>query len=69
MLGKKIKTYLDKENIKHKDLANMTGYPMPILSAMLNDKRNIKAEEYVSICKALGVSLYKFLDNDKITEL
>lgn len=63
MLGNKIKNYMDENGIKYSFLSSKTGIPMNILSPMLNEKREIKAVEYFSICNALGVSLESFADS------
>ena len=63
MLGNKIKDYMDANGIKYSFLSSKTGIPMNILSPMLNEKREIKAVEYFSICNALGVSLESFADS------
>lgn len=63
MLGNKIKDYMDENGIKYSFLSGKTGIPMNILSPMLNEKREIKAVEYFSICNALGVSLESFADS------
>lgn len=60
MLGSKIKAYLDDNGIKYSRISEKTGIPMNALSPMLNEKREIKATEYFSICTALNVPLEKF---------
>lgn len=62
MLGKKIKAYLDENGIKYSYLSEKTGISMNILSPLLNEKREVKAEEYFSICEALKVPLTEFSD-------
>lgn len=62
MLGKRIKTYLDKNGIRYTHVSKKTGIPMNVLSPMLNEKREIKAVEYFTICNALKVSLDEFAD-------
>jgi transcriptional regulator with XRE-family HTH domain len=60
MLGKEIKSYLDEKGIKYSRVAETSNIPTSVFSAMLNGKRNIKAEEYFAICKALDVSAELF---------
>ena len=60
MLGKKIKQYLDDNGIRYSHVAEKTGIPMNVFSPMLNEKREIKANEYFSICFALKLPLEKF---------
>lgn len=65
MLGTRIKDFLDANGIKYSHVADKTGIPMNALSPMLNEKREIKATEYFSICVALNVPLERFADNTK----
>lgn len=55
MLGTVIKNHLDEKGIKYSFVANEIRMPLNVFSAMLNEKRKITAEEYFSICSALGV--------------
>lgn len=56
MVGLRVKKYLDEKGIKYSYLSEKTGIPMNMLSPTLNGKRKMSAEEYFTICKALGVS-------------
>ena len=60
MLGSKIKRYLDDNGIKYSHVSEKTGIPMNTLSPMLNEKREIKATEYFSICSVLNVPFEMF---------
>lgn len=62
MLGKNIKAYLDEKGIKYSFLSEKTNLPMNVISPMLNGKREIKADEYFMICKALDVPLDTFAE-------
>ncbi|MBC8532161.1 helix-turn-helix transcriptional regulator [Gehongia tenuis] len=64
MVGAAIKAYLDNEGIKYSALAKRTEMPLNTLSAMLNCKRKMTAEEYFRICSALGVDAGYFVDKD-----
>ena len=64
MLGARIKKYLDDNGVKQKFLAQKVGVFDSTMSDILNDKRNITAKEYYFICKALGVSMEKFVEED-----
>ena len=66
MLGLKIKRYLDDNGIKYSYVAEKTGIPMNILSPMLNEKRDIKATEYFSICSVLKVPLETFTEEKSV---
>ncbi len=59
--GTSIKQYLDDKGIKYSFLSEKADMPMNVLSPLLNDKRKIEVNEYLSICQALGVPLEKFL--------
>ncbi|SET56479.1 Helix-turn-helix domain-containing protein [Natronincola peptidivorans] len=65
-IGKKIKKYIDSKGLKQSFVSEATGIPQPILSAMLNEKRNIYAHEYALICKVLGVSLDTFVPDEQV---
>lgn len=66
MLGKKIKMYLEEKGIKQSFLAEKTSIPQSTLSALLNDKRGILANEYFSICTALDVPVDTFTTNQPL---
>lgn len=61
MLGAKIKSYLSSKGLKIGVIAQKCGIPFNVFSAMLNDTRKIKAEEYFIICKVLDVPLEIFV--------
>lgn len=60
MLGFRIKEYITQCGLKFGVVADRAGIPLNVFSAMINGKRKITAEEYFSICKALGVPLEQF---------
>lgn len=60
MCGLKIKEFLDSNGIKYSFVSEKTGIPMNILSPMLNGKRKMSAEEFISICSVLNVSMEYF---------
>ena len=60
MLGNAIKTYILASGLKIVAIADKSDIPANTLSAILNGKRKITAEEYFSICEALNVPLEKF---------
>lgn len=61
MLGKRIKAYISDSGLKFSAVAEKAGLSLSTFSAMINGKRKIAAEEYFSICLALGVPLEKFV--------
>lgn len=64
MRGIMIKRYLDENGIKYTFLAEKLGISMNILSPILNGKRKISADEYIEICRVLGLPLEFFANKD-----
>lgn len=60
MIGNVIKKYLISKGITQTFVSEKTGIPITTLNAILNEKRNLLAEEYFIICDALGVPLDAF---------
>lgn len=60
-----MKEYLDENGIKYSYLSEKIGMPMNILSPLLNGKRKMSAEEYFTICEALGLSVDTFVPNEE----
>lgn len=61
MLRENIAAYIAKNGIKQSYLAEKTGMTPIAISSIVNLKRDISAEEYVSVCDALNVTLDFFL--------
>ena len=61
MLRENIAAYIAKNGIKQSYLAEKTGITPMAVSSIVNLKRDISAEEYVSVCNALDVTLDFFL--------
>lgn len=68
MLGARIKKYLDDKGIKQSFLARKIGTYDSTMSDILSGKRNITAEEYYLICKALDVPMEKFVEEEMTAE-
>ena len=68
MLGARIKKYLDDNGIKQTFLARKIGTFDSTMSDILSGKRNITAEEYYLICKALNVQMEKFVEEELTAE-
>jgi plasmid maintenance system antidote protein VapI len=60
MLGERIRQYIVESGMKIGAVAERAEIPMNTFSAMINGKRRITAEEYFSICAALGLPLEYF---------
>lgn len=54
--GEYIKDELDARGMKQSELADVTGIKAPILSNIINGKRNVTAEQSILIGRAFGVS-------------
>lgn len=68
MLGQRIKDYLIKKGIKQSFLVAETGLTADAISNICNGTRKIDAVEYYNICKALGVPLETFFEDDEESE-
>lgn len=69
MLRENIAAYIAKNGIKQSYLAKKTGITPMAVSSIVNLKRDISAEEYVSVCNALDVTLDFFLHySDTVNE-
>ena len=58
-----IKDYVTEKKLSQKQIAENMNITEPRLSLMLNGKRKITVDDYLSICKAIAVSPTKFLNN------
>ncbi len=61
MYYKTIRDYIEKEGIKFNVVAERAGLTHNTFSNMMNGKRKITVEEYVSICSALKVAPGTFI--------
>lgn len=66
MVGSRIKAYIDESGMDYGTVAEKAGIKRRIFSAMLNEKRKIKTEEYYLICKALDVPLNQFAGQGEV---
>lgn len=60
-LYKGIKRYLDEKGIKSTHVCERSGITQNALTLTLNGKRKMLADEYVAICRVLGVPLNFFV--------
>lgn len=60
MIGEKIKQYIFDAGLKYSAVAEKCGIKQSTFSAMMNGTRKITADEYIVICRTLGVSLEQF---------
>lgn len=56
MIWEKVREYIEEKGIKQSAIVKKTGMKKQALSDSLNGKRQISADEYVSICDALDVT-------------
>lgn len=61
-IGKQIKLYLVNNNISQKSLSKETGMTPAQLSAVLNEKRKMTIDDYISITIALKIPFDTFID-------
>ena len=64
-LGKRMKDFIDRNGIKQSYISEMTGIKPVILSNLLSGKRCIYVQEYMAICKVLGLPLDYFTDDEQ----
>ena len=60
-----IKNYLEKRGVSNTWLSKKTGISQAALSMTFNLKRELKADEYFSICSALKVPVNKFATRER----
>ena len=58
-----IKDYVTEKRLSQKQIAKNMDITEPRLSLMLNGKRKMTVDDYLSLCKAIAVSPTKFLNN------
>lgn len=56
MLIENIKHYIEDNNMNQTAIARKAGITKQAMSSVMNGKRKLQADEYLSICKVLGVS-------------
>ena len=61
MIYEQIANYLKRNGIKQSFLAENTSLSRQAISEALNGRRKITVEEYADICKALNVSVNRFI--------
>lgn len=64
-MSKKIKSFLDENNISVKELAEKSKIKARVLYDIFNANRKITIEEYIAICTALNVKMEYFVDNNE----
>lgn len=60
-INKRIKKYIKDKNISQVELSEMTGISITKLCMVLNGRRKISLDDYVTICKALNARFETFL--------
>lgn len=58
----KVRGYMDARGIKHSVIARHAGIPPKTFSAMMCGKRIMYADDFESICHALGVCANEFIE-------
>lgn len=62
MIHERLRNYVDEQNISRKVMALNMGVSESKLSLMLNGKRRMTVDDFITACKAISVSPVRFLD-------
>ena len=69
MIGLRISNYLSERGIKQAFIAEKAGMTASQMSDICTGKRkDLNCTEYYKICRALGVDLSTFLDDEEVDE-
>lgn len=60
-VAESMKQYIDDAGLKQKVIAQRANMREDTVSIMLNNKRKMTIDEYVVLCRAIGVSPTKFI--------
>lgn len=55
MLAENIRRYIEDNNMNQTAIGRKAGLTKQAMSAAMNGKRKLTADEYLNICKVLGV--------------
>ncbi len=59
--AEEMKKFVELSGLRQSAISEKTGIPKVSLCLILQGKRKCEAGEYATLCKALGVSMNKFL--------
>ena len=62
-ISERIKDYVNEKQLSQKLIAENMNTSEARISLMLNGKRKMTVDDYISLCKAIAVSPAKFLNN------
>lgn len=62
----RLKQLIDDKGITYTFISNKTGIPVNTISRSLSGKRKLPADEMISICKATGIDLNDFVEENRI---
>ena len=62
----KLKQLIDDKGITYTFISNKTGIPVNTISRSLSGKRKLPADEMILICRATGIDLSDFVEEDRI---
>ena len=65
LVQSRIAKYIKEFGIKQTVICEKTGIRIDAMSAMLNGKRKMSADEFEAICKAIQKSPSEFMDMNK----
>lgn len=60
-IHERVRSYIDSHGIKHSIIASKAGIPPKTFSAIMCGRRTMYADDFESICKALGVCATEFI--------
>jgi transcriptional regulator with XRE-family HTH domain len=64
MVYERLKQYLDKHSVNKAALARDVGMSKQLMNSKLNGSCRISVEEYMAICRSLGVPLETFAEEE-----
>ena len=56
MLAENIRKYIEDNNMNQTAIGRKAGLTKQAMSSAMNGKRKLSADEYIGICRVLGVS-------------
>lgn len=56
----KMKMYIRKSGMKQKDVADLAGMDPKTLSLIMTGRRELKADEFISLCRVLKLDIKDF---------
>ena len=67
-VSKKVRTFLEENNLIQKEIARRADIPYPAFNAMMTGRRKMHAEDLCAICYALNVKPEVFIETKIMQE-